>query len=207
MTPDDLPHDFFDDAYRGTPPWDAGEPQPDLIGLLDELPPAGPVLDAGCGTGDLALELARRGLVVLGVDVAPRAIEKARAKAPAAGTAVSQRVEFQVGDALHPTRLSGPFGAVVDSGFFHVFGPADRADFARELAASLPPGGRYYLLGFAIEPLQGGPKQVREDELRALFTPEAGWRTLVIRTAEFVVRSSPAGVPAIAAAFERLPAE
>lgn len=63
----------FLSAYRETPPWDVGKPQPALMVLLDEYPPTGPVLDVGCGTGELALALAQRGLTVLGVDVETRA--------------------------------------------------------------------------------------------------------------------------------------
>jgi hypothetical protein len=69
--------DFFDLAYRETPPWDVGETQPALIALLDEYPPAGPILDvrtrrgrfarASCGhcslpsTGGACWRCARRG--------------------------------------------------------------------------------------------------------------------------------------------------
>jgi hypothetical protein len=72
MSASDSPRssDFFDSAYGETPPWDIGAAQPDLIALFNEYPPAGPVLDLGCGTGDLALALARRGLTVLGIDLA-----------------------------------------------------------------------------------------------------------------------------------------
>ena len=208
VNPDDSSSRFFDALYGETPPWEVGQAQPALVALFDEYPPAAPVFDPGCGTGDLALELARRGLHVLGVDFAPTAIDRARAKAADTSVDVGQLTEFVVGDALHPTQLPGPFGTVVDSGFFHLFGPEDRAAFARELAASLVPGGRYYLLGFAIEALfPNGPKQVREDELRSLFAPEMGWRLVVMRPALFTVGFTPAGIPAVAAVFERLPAE
>jgi SAM-dependent methyltransferase len=40
------------------------------------------VLDAGCGTGRVAMELARRGLDVVGVDLDPAMLAAARAKAP-----------------------------------------------------------------------------------------------------------------------------
>jgi len=40
------------------------------------------VLDAGCGTGRVAIELARRGLDVVGVDADPGMLSAARAKAP-----------------------------------------------------------------------------------------------------------------------------
>src|SRR5579863_6979176 len=40
------------------------------------------VLDAGCGTGRVAIELARRGLDVVGVDLDPVMLRQAEAKAP-----------------------------------------------------------------------------------------------------------------------------
>ncbi len=55
----------------------------DLVESLDP-PDPGPrtVLDAGCGTGRVAIELARRGYGVTGVDVDPAMLGRARAKAP-----------------------------------------------------------------------------------------------------------------------------
>src|SRR3954463_248439 len=44
--------------------------------------PAGPILDAGCGTGRVAIELARRGYATVGVDVDPALLDRARSKAP-----------------------------------------------------------------------------------------------------------------------------
>ena len=40
------------------------------------------VLDAGCGTGRVAIELARHGIEVVGVDVDPSMLETARTRAP-----------------------------------------------------------------------------------------------------------------------------
>jgi len=40
------------------------------------------VLDAGCGTGRVAIELARRGVDVIGVDLDAGMLEQARQKAP-----------------------------------------------------------------------------------------------------------------------------
>src|SRR5262249_28371673 len=110
MTASDSPRssDFFDSAYGEPRPGDIGEAQPDLIALFNEYPPAGPVLDLGCGTGDLAFALARRGLTVLGIDLAEAAIHQARAKA-AAVAEVGRLTEVRVGDALHPAPLPRPF--------------------------------------------------------------------------------------------------
>ncbi len=195
---------FFDDAYGLlSAPWDIGRPQPAIVELLDGFPPSGPVLEAGCGTGDLALELGTRGLPVLGVDSSELAIERAREKTAEAG--LTELVQFRVGDGLHPTLLQARFGAALDSGFFHLFGQQERTVYAGELSAVLEPGGRFYLLGFGFDsPVPGAPKQVREQELRALFSPERGWCSLALRPARFVIRPAPDGVPAVAAVFERV---
>jgi ubiquinone/menaquinone biosynthesis C-methylase UbiE len=195
--------DFFDSIYRETPPWEIGAAQPAMTALLDEYPPTGPVLDVGCGSGDLAIAVAQRGLQTLGIDVVEAAIEQARAKADAQAPDVARLLEFQVADALRPTLLQRQFGAVVDSGFFHLFEQDQRDRLAGELAATLVPGGRYYLLAFATEfDMANTPRKVSEDELRARFTAGNGWRILTVRPAQFESRIAP--VPAVAACIERL---
>jgi 2-polyprenyl-3-methyl-5-hydroxy-6-metoxy-1,4-benzoquinol methylase len=56
----------------------------------------GPVLELGCGDGDLALDLARRGLDVTGVDLSLERI--ARATEQARATGLSESARFEVGD-------------------------------------------------------------------------------------------------------------
>lgn len=195
--------DFFDSVYRETPPWDVGAAQPALESLFDEHPPAAPVLDLGCGSGDLAIALAHRGLDVVGIDIVQAAIDQAREKASALPPEVARRLEFQVGDATRPALLQRRFGAVVDSGFFHLFHQDARDRLAEEVAATLAPGGRYYLLEFAVEfPIPNTPLLVTEDELRARFTVASGWRILTLRPAQFESRIAP--VAAVAACIERL---
>jgi len=55
------------------------------------------VLDAGCGTGSLAVEAAERGATVLGVDVSPELVRVAQQRLPAH---LAQRVRFAAGDML-----------------------------------------------------------------------------------------------------------
>lgn len=198
--------DFFDSIYRDTPPWDIGAAQPAIEALLDEYPPTGPVLDVGCGSGDHAIALAQRGLQVLGIDVVEAAIAQARAKAESQPAEVARRLAFEVGDALRPTLLGRRFGAVVDSGFYHLFEQDQRDGLAAELAGTLLPGGRLYLLEFATEfDIANTPRKVSEDELRTRFNEEDGWRIVALRPAQFESRIAP--VPAVAACIERLGAD
>lgn len=197
------PQAFFDAVYQQTPPWGIGGPQPDLEALLDEFPPSGPVLDVGCGSGDQAIALAQRGVEVLGVDIVETAIAQARTKAQALPLEIAERLAFQVADALRPAQLGRQFGAVVDSGFLHLFEQSIADRFAAELAACLPPGGRYYLLAFAVQfDIPNVPRAVTEEELRARFTPERGWRILALREALFQNRV--AATPALCACVERI---
>lgn len=196
------PRAFFDAVYQDVAPWDIGVAQPALLQLLDEHPPAEPVLDVGCGSGDLAIALARRRLEVVGVDFVESAVEQARAKARALPSDLGRRLRFEVGDALRPSRRGEPVGAVVDSGFLHLFDHEVRDRFAAELAATLRPGGRYYLLAFAVTfPIEHAPLQVDPDELAARFPAERGWRIRACRPAEFLSRVGT--VPATAACLER----
>ena len=58
------------------------------------------ILDAGCGTGALAIEAARRGADVVAIDISPTLVDLARERAPAdLGTG---RVSFAAGDMLDP---------------------------------------------------------------------------------------------------------
>lgn len=58
------------------------------------------LLDAGCGTGALAVEAARRGAEVVAIDVSPTLVGLARERLPAIPGAGS--IDFRVGDMLDP---------------------------------------------------------------------------------------------------------
>jgi SAM-dependent methyltransferase len=151
-------------------PWDIGRPQPAFVRLADEGLLTGRLLDAGCGTGENALLAASRGADVTGIDIAPTAIARARAKA--AERELTGR--FEVADALDLGRLGLTVDTVIDSGVFHVFGDEDRARYVAGLAAVLRPAGACYLMCFSDrQPGTWGPRRVRADELRAAFGQ--GW--------------------------------
>jgi magnesium-protoporphyrin O-methyltransferase len=67
------------------------------------------ILDAGCGTGALAVEAARRGATVMAIDISPTLIDLARERTPAFSG--PGRVVFAVGDMLDP--ILGDFDHVV----------------------------------------------------------------------------------------------
>ena len=74
-------HDWNAHYASGFTPWDSDEPDPALVAAVEAgTIPAGRALEVGCGTGTNALWLAARGFDVLGVDVSPLAIDRARAK-------------------------------------------------------------------------------------------------------------------------------
>jgi magnesium-protoporphyrin O-methyltransferase len=69
-----------------------------LSSLPDDLRGAR-ILDAGCGTGALAFELAARGAEVVGIDISPQLVEIARKRTP---DAVARKLTFTSGDMLNP---------------------------------------------------------------------------------------------------------
>ncbi|NDH23999.1 MAG: class I SAM-dependent methyltransferase, partial [Actinobacteria bacterium] len=78
---DDVPRgDDYDQRWRDLA--DSGEGIHGEADLISALSAGGSVLDAGCGTGRVAIELARRGHEVVGVDLDPGMLDTARAKAP-----------------------------------------------------------------------------------------------------------------------------
>jgi len=174
----------WDSAYEAgsRPPWDIGRPQPAFVRLADGGLLRGRVLDAGCGSGEHALLAAARGADVVGVDVSPRAIERARRKAGERGIAV----RFEVADALRLGELGLTFDTVIDSGLFHVFDDADRARYVTSLASVLEPGGTCYLMCFSDrQPGTMGPRRVSQEELRAAFSD--GWAVTSIVAEAFEV--------------------
>jgi SAM-dependent methyltransferase len=100
-------------------------------------------LEIGAGTGTNAIWLAERSFDVLGIDVAPLAVERATAKLDGRGL----RCRFATSDFLSPSPSEGPFQFVFDRGCFHVFDePEERALFAARVAAALAPGGLWLSL-------------------------------------------------------------
>lgn len=101
------------------------------------------VLDAGCGTGRVAIELARRGLDVVGVDLDPAMLDVARSKQP--------DVPWVHGD-LAEVDLGRTFDVVVMAGNVMIFlTPGSEGRVVANLARQVEPGG-YLVAGFSLQP-------------------------------------------------------
>jgi ubiquinone/menaquinone biosynthesis C-methylase UbiE len=172
---------FFNEAYRGTPPWDIGRPQAEFVKIARDGTIRGRVLDVGCGTGENAIFFASLASEAWGVDLAPLAIEKARKKA----LERNARVRFEVGDALHLEKLKRKFDAITDCGLFHTFSDQERVQFAESLRKAMDGSGTYCMLCFSDrEPTDwGGPRRVSKDEITGTFG--RGWKINYIREARF----------------------
>lgn len=103
----------------------------DLLELLGPLHGA-EVLDLGCGTGDLAAQLAERGAHVLGVDASQEMVDAARTKCP------SLQFERKDGQALD---FDACFSHVFSNAALHWMPDADAV--ARGVARALRPGGLF----------------------------------------------------------------
>ncbi|WP_224367946.1 class I SAM-dependent methyltransferase [Hyalangium versicolor] len=154
----------LDEMYRAVPPWELGRPQRAFQELFDSTPFQGRVLDAGCGTGEHVMELARRGVSVTGVDLSPLAIELARKKARERGLVI----DLFVGDVFELPASATRYDIIIDSGLYHVIGAPER--YVESLAAVLVPGGRLHVLCYSDREPQGpGPRRVSQDALQASF--------------------------------------
>jgi 2-polyprenyl-3-methyl-5-hydroxy-6-metoxy-1,4-benzoquinol methylase len=92
------------------PPWDTDGPTPFVHDLVQAGEIRGEVLDAGCGTGENTIYLAKQGYRVVGFDAAPAAIEKARIKAHQRGVEAA----FLVADARELTAWDARFETMID---------------------------------------------------------------------------------------------
>jgi len=142
MTASELPIEQIKASMRAT--WMAGDfgvvaktisgGAEAFVGRLG-IPSGTKALDVACGTGNVAIPLARHGAVVTGVDIAPNLLAQARERA----TAENVHATFDEGDAEALHYADGTYGAVVTM-FGAMFAPRPEL-VASELARVLKPGG------------------------------------------------------------------
>lgn len=102
------------------------------------------VLDAGCGTGRVAIELAKRGHSVVGVDADPAMLDAARAKDPA--------ITWVLADLADPPLPAARFDVVLLAGNVMIFlAPGSEGRVVDGLAGRLAKNG-LLVAGFSIRP-------------------------------------------------------
>jgi ubiquinone/menaquinone biosynthesis C-methylase UbiE len=172
-------HTLYRIFYRiGFTPWD-GHPLAqslrDLIEGTGNSPalPADSVLEVGCGTGDCSIYLAQHGWMVTAVDFVRNPLERARAKAQAAGVSI----DFVHADVTQLSRagIGAGFPLIVDNGCLHNMSDDDRDAYVREITAVAGPDARLLIVAF----VPGGRVGVRgldDAEMERRFTQ--GWTLL-----------------------------
>lgn len=139
------PVTFFDDGYLRIyrPQMSAERTRAEADFVFRALAPApgAAVLDLACGHGRHAIEMAKRGLRVTGVDLSPRYLELAAEDAKAAGVEVAW---------VARDMRALDFDAAFDAAYsfftsFGYYGDADNEDVIARLARAVRPGGRLLL--------------------------------------------------------------
>lgn len=184
-----MPRDWNAAYENEDTPWDKGRASPPLEDFLKEQAIAGRVLVPGCGTGHDVRLLAAQGASVLGLDIAPRALRKARSFPVVAGEG------YEEGDFLDlPIPLRGCFDWVVEHTCLCALEPDQRAAYARAVGEALKPGGQFLAVFFREVPGyegEGPPHPISSEEIAALFGGD--FETLSRRVPERSYPSRPPG--------------
>jgi SAM-dependent methyltransferase len=139
--------DVYEQTIEGSPI--ARQNLPFYVRLYLKSP--GPVVELGIGSGRIAVEAARRGQRVIGIDNSPRMLESCRRRAAEAGVADSIRLiqaDFRDFTLDQPARLIAmPFHTICD-----IADREDRRRVLRRVAQSLAPGGRFVFDHFTFDP-------------------------------------------------------
>jgi ubiquinone/menaquinone biosynthesis C-methylase UbiE len=173
---DEQARTFDDEADHGLRSPAARHAWRDMLRSVLPNPPAD-VVDLGCGTGSLAVLLAEEGYRVTGIDLSAKMLERATAKARAAGTATS----FRQGDVSDPQLQRASMDVVVVR---HVtWALTDPDDAVRKWAGLLRPGGRLVLVeglwstgtGMTARRLEGIVRPIISNCETRPLTDEALW--------------------------------
>ncbi|MGI8612990.1 MAG: class I SAM-dependent methyltransferase [Nocardioidaceae bacterium] len=106
-------------------------------------PPGGSILDAGCGTGRVSIELARRGFECTGVDADASMLQVARDRAPGLRWVAADLAELDLGERFDLVVAAGNVIPLIAAG--------TEPEVVRRLATHLGPAGAL-VTGFGLDP-------------------------------------------------------
>jgi len=147
-----------------------------LLGYLPEDLRGQRVLDAGCGTGALSVEAARRGAQVVAIDLSPTLVALARERAPAVPGPGS--IDFRVSDMLEPSL--GDFEWIVAMDSLIHYEPDDMVEMIARLSARSSRG-----LAFTFAP---GTFLLRMMHVAGKLFPRGNRSPAIVPIAERVLR-------------------
>lgn len=178
--------EFWDARYASRTQLWSGNPNRCFAEQVADLEP-GTALDVGCGEGADANWLAARGWQVTAVDVSTVALERAAARAGAAGREIADRITWRQVDLMSWAPASAQFD-LVSAQFIHL--PlAERDALNRGLAAAVRPGGTLLIVGHHPSDLETSIGRWNLPGL--LFTAEEIAATLDPNDWEIVVAAAP----------------
>jgi SAM-dependent methyltransferase len=172
----------WDQRYlTGDTPWEKGYASPPLSEFLESDTFAGSVLVPGCGHGHDVRLLARFGARPLGLDVAPAAVNKARAFQR------SGNESYRLGDLFKLDKdLCGAFDGIFEHTCFCAIHPSRRIDYVRSVSSALKSRGHLLAVFFIkIEDPEGPPFPVSSAEIDDLFHPYFETRQRWVPTAAY----------------------
>jgi SAM-dependent methyltransferase len=126
-----------------SPKWAHRGVSPEIADAVNTgwFPAGAPVLDIGCGLGEVAAWFAKRGHATLGFDVAPTAIVRAREL----HSPLPPNLDLMVLDAIREPLPNRQFRILIDRGCLHTISPSFVAAYTRNVASVAAPGARMLL--------------------------------------------------------------
>lgn len=160
--------------------WEAPSFEDELEKLIAEGKVCSPVLDVGCGRGDISIALAQRGFAVMGIDENEDQLEVARKRAEDFGLSI----EFIKADAFDLGSIGRSFGTVFLGMVLRHIHRSDNgaARFESSLASTVAPGTRLHV--FDTEVLQASGWS--DDGSRMLRYASSNTNPSIIRRRSYV---------------------
>ena len=137
----------------------------------------GRAIDLGCGVGNEAIYLAKKGFNVTGIDFSPTAIKLARDKAQEAGVEVT----FIKDDLTNLLNVSGTFDLLLDYGALNDLTQEERDLYMRNVVPLTHPGSCFLLMCFE--------KKLTSDEIVLRFGESFNIKTINKKSEDVLPRN------------------